>query len=313
MATIIIRSKDKAEWLENRKGGIGASEVASIVGLNPYQTPYQLWRLKKELDPPFEGNDATEMGHLLEQVVATRWEQKTGREVIKASSEDFIIANKEKPFLRVSPDRTFWIPGEKRNNSNKGLLECKTTMMPIDPEDLPKSWFCQLQMQLGVSETEQGSLAWLVKGRDFGYKDMTLVPDFYGWLAEETEKFWVDNILGNKEPQPINSSDIVLKYATHTGGKTIEVGEEIVAAYMALKEVKEELDALEERKNNYEEILKMTFQDAEAIVSNGQTLATWKTSKDIEKIDTKGLAKAYPDLVKKYTITIQGSRRFTLK
>ena len=39
MATAVIRPKDRAEWLKYRESGIGSSEVATIVGLNPYETP----------------------------------------------------------------------------------------------------------------------------------------------------------------------------------------------------------------------------------------------------------------------------------
>lgn len=52
MSNIVIRPKDRAEWLEYRKDGIGSSEVATILGLNPWETPYQLWRRKKGLDAP---------------------------------------------------------------------------------------------------------------------------------------------------------------------------------------------------------------------------------------------------------------------
>ena len=52
MSYTIIRPKDRNEWLEHRKSGIGSSEVATILGLNPWETPYQLWRRKVGLDEP---------------------------------------------------------------------------------------------------------------------------------------------------------------------------------------------------------------------------------------------------------------------
>lgn len=52
MSNTVIRPKDRAEWLEYRKDGIGSSEVATILGLNPWETPYQLWRRKKGWTPP---------------------------------------------------------------------------------------------------------------------------------------------------------------------------------------------------------------------------------------------------------------------
>ena len=38
---LIFNSRE--EWLAARNEGIGASEVASVLGLNPWETPYQLW------------------------------------------------------------------------------------------------------------------------------------------------------------------------------------------------------------------------------------------------------------------------------
>lgn len=313
MSKYIIKPKDRAEWLEHRKGGIGSSEVASILGINPYQTPYQLWRLKKEMDAPIEANMPMRLGHLLEDAVSTLWSEETGREVIKASAYDWIAVNTEKPYFRASPDRTYWLPEMKRNNDNKGILECKTTQMSIDADELPRTWFVQLQYLLGVSETEQGSLAWLSGGRTFGYKDINLVPDFFGWMQEEVERFWIDNIVGNKEPEAINANDILTKYSRHAEGKLIEVGEDVLDAYSALKEVKSELSTLEDRKELLENKIKLSFIDAEAITYAGQTLATWKTSKDGERLDTKALEKSYPAIASEFIRTVPGSRRFILK
>ena len=313
MSTTIIRPASHEEWLGHREEGIGSSEVPSILGINKYQTPYQLWRRKKKLDPPQEQNMPMRLGHLLEDAVSTLWSEETGREIIKASAIDWIAVNTEKPFFRASPDRTFWLPEMKHNNDNKGILECKTTQMTVDPDDLPKTWFCQLQYLLGVSETQTGSLAWLSSGRTFGYQDINLVPDFFGWMQEEVERFWVDNILGDREPEAQTAVDILTKFNSHINGKLIEVNEDTAVAYSQLKEVKEELKTLEERKDELENTVKMAFADAEAITYAGQILATWKAAKDSEKIDIKALAKAYPAIAREYTITTPGSRRFLLK
>ena len=62
MATTIIRPKNREEWLKERESGVGSSEVATIIGVNPYQTPYQLWRRKKGIDPPTPENMPMWMG-----------------------------------------------------------------------------------------------------------------------------------------------------------------------------------------------------------------------------------------------------------
>ena len=45
----------------------------------------------------------------------------------------------------------------------------------------------------------------------------------------------------------------------------------------------------------------------------GKTLATWKCAKNSQRIDTKSLAAAHPDIAQAHTSTVLGSRRFLLK
>ncbi len=314
MSVTIIRPQSRDEWLEIRKSGIGSSEVATIVGLNPWETPYQLWRRKTGIDGPKQENAAMRNGHHLEDAVSRMWNDATGLEIIKRSATDWIIRDNDRPYLQVSPDRTYWL-GESRSPEAKGILEIKTTRMKVDPDDLPKYWFCQIQYQMGVSGYTQGSLAWLSAGHgfEFGYQNLKLVEDFYGWLIEEVEKFWTDCILGGKEPDAASIADIMLKYDKHTAGKTVETSDEVFEAYQNLKQVRREIDALDKRKEELEAVLKMAFGDAEALSYGGETIATWKAPKPSAKFDAKAFQTAHPDLAKPFLVTTQGVRRFLLK
>ena len=42
----------REQWLKGRKKFIGGSEAAAIVGLNPYMTNIDLWRIKTGRDTP---------------------------------------------------------------------------------------------------------------------------------------------------------------------------------------------------------------------------------------------------------------------
>jgi putative phage-type endonuclease len=314
-STTIIRPANREQWLEVRKSGIGSSEVATIVGLNPYETPYQLWRRKIGLDAPKAENVYMRNGHHLEDAVSRMWsDENPAREVIKRSAIDWIIRDNERPYLQVSPDRTFWL-GESRSPEEKGILEIKTTMKKIDPDDLPKTWFTQVQYQLGVAGYTQGSLAWLSAGFgfDFGFRDLQFVPDYYEWLIEEIDRFWTDNIIGKQEPAATNVADVLIKYNRHTDGKTVETSDEVFEAYKELKDVKKELDEIEKRKEELEGKLKFALGDAEALSYGGETIATWKAPKPSAKFDAKAFQTEHPDLAKQYTITTQGARRFLLK
>lgn len=308
-----LKFKNREEWLAARTQGIGASEVATIIGVNPYETPYQLWRRKRGLDAPKEETFAMKAGHYLEDAVARFYANESGREIINSSAEDFMFIDPQKPFLRVSPDRTFWLPDLPHNDDNKGILECKTTQKKIDPDDLPKHWFCQLQMNLGVAGYEKGALAWLCSGRDFDYRDVTFAPDFYAWMVEEVERFWKDNIMDGKEPEVTSVQDVLLKYNKHTAGKSIEVDEDIFAAYNDLKELKSQIAEMEARKEELEGKIKMVFADAEALTYKGDTLATWKAGKPSVKFDAKAFKEAEPQMYERFCVSVDGVRRFLIK
>lgn len=314
----IIRPSSREEWLKIRESGIGSSEVGTILGLNPFETPYQLWRRKVGIDAPKEQNFAMRAGHYLEDAVSLFYHDETGKDIIKASAGDWIIRSNAHPYMQVSPDRTFWL-GESRSPEAKGILECKTTQMEVDADSVPQHWFAQLQYQLGVAELPQGALAWLTMGRKFGYRDFEFDPEFFGYITEEVTRFWQDNIIGKQEPLLISVDDVLLRNPKHVVGKAIEADTELQENCRILKEVKEELSALDTRKKELEAAIKMAMGDAEALVAPAdgrgkpQILATWKAAKDSIKFNESRFAQENPDTYAAYKETQPGSRRFLLK
>lgn len=254
-------------------------------------------------------------GHYLEDAVSRFYADESGNEIIKASAGDWIIVNNERPYLRVSPDRTYWPKGVSRRACNKGIVECKTTQMEVDGDSLPQHWFCQLQYQLGVAELEQGAIAWLTAGREFGYRNLIFDKDFYEWMIEEVTRFWVNNIIGDAEPMAINVEDVLLKNPRHIAGKMLTANDDVIAELAELKELREELAALDARKKDIEAGIKMIMGDAEALVlpNTDNILCTWKVGKDRSKFDEKRFAQEHPDIYAQYTKTTPGSRTFLVK
>lgn len=319
MKRIRVNFDSRAAWLEARKSGIGASEVGTILRLNPYETPYQLWRRKLGIDPPKEENFAMRAGHYLEDAVSLFYQDETGKEIIKSSAGDWMFRNPRYPHMQVSPDRTFWIPGLPKNDDNKGILECKTTQMEVDADRVPQQWFAQLQFQLGVAELPQGALAWLTQGRKFGYRDFEFDPGFFDDIREEVTRFWQDNIIGKQEPMMMNVEDILIRNPRHIAGKAIEADMELQQNCHILKEIKEELSALDTRKKEIEATIKMAMGDAEALVAPAdgrgtpQILATWRAAKDTIKFNEGRFAQENPGIYASYKDKQPGSRRFLLK
>lgn len=310
----IIKYKTREEWLKNRSNGIGASEAGTVLGLNPWETPYQLWRRKKGLDPAKAENFAMKAGHYLEDAVSKFYADESHCQIIKASTDDYTIVNTDTPFMRVSPDRTFWRVGAKHNETSKSILECKTTQMSIDPEDVPKHWFCQLQMNLGVGEYKDGALAWLTMGREFGYLDVDFDPDFFAWMKGEITEYWNRYILGDEIPAATTAEDVLLKFSRHKAGKEVVATPDILCMIDRLKEINGDAKNLETEQKEIEGNLKLFFEDAESIVdTNGKTLATWKAPKPSQKFDAKAFEADNPDLYNSYVKETQGARRLLVK
>lgn len=318
MACTIIRPANHDEWLKHREKGIGSSEVGTILGVNPFETCYQLWRRKKGIDPPLVANEAMRAGTILEGAVATYFEQESGYQVIKASQGDWLAIDKDREYLRVSPDRTYWLEG-KHSKDNKGIVECKTTQLDVDYDNIPQHWFCQLIYQLGVMNYRQGSLAWLTRGRKFGYREIEHDADFYGYMADKLEKFWVDSILGDIEPPVTTIDDVMLKFPKAQLGKTMEISDELLDELNVYKSLKPQIDELTRQKKEVEEHIKQFMTDAEALClpgtkeQNPMVLVTWKTAKDSTKFDEKRFKAENPELYSKYLNTVAGSRRFLVK
>lgn len=69
---LINLEQNTPEWLEFRRRRIGASEWATILGLNPHKTPLQLWEEKLGLRELPAYNERMQEGHRIEPI-ARQW------------------------------------------------------------------------------------------------------------------------------------------------------------------------------------------------------------------------------------------------
>ena len=264
---IKIKPKSHEEWLEERAKGIGASDVAAILGLSPWETPFSLWLKKTNQVEPEPENEAMLMGHLMEDVVVTRWEMMTGEKAIKASAADIIYVHPEHDFLRATPDRV--IRGKKK------ILECKTTVTNIDPEDLPVHWIVQVLYQQYVTGIHDADLAWIVSGRYFGYAHIPYDEEFVNFIVTKVTEFWNENVKGGKEPELISVSDFAMKGSDP--GTTIEADDEAFMQILSLRTINKALAKDNEEAEACKDAIKLYMGEIESITYDGQVIATWKS------------------------------------
>jgi putative phage-type endonuclease len=117
------RTLDRQQWLEVRRGGIGSSDAAVAVGLNPYKSQLALWmdktgRAIEHEDAAEDMGDPRYWGTLLEPYVAAAYQRKTGRRVRKVNA---VLQHPTFPFMLANLDR------EIVGDPDVQILECKTT------------------------------------------------------------------------------------------------------------------------------------------------------------------------------------------
>jgi putative phage-type endonuclease len=206
---ILPECAGRGPWLAARREGIGGSEVAALVGISDYETPWSIFNKKVATEPDVELTGAPiEWGHRLENVVAEKVAEEIG---MVSRFGGGLWANPEKPFLRVTPDRFATKPRAWRAQA---LIECKTagddehwesgTIHPAGrgTGSAPLAYQAQAQWQMGIIGLPVCYLGCLVLGRErqFFTVEIHFDKDWFAELAAEAERFWTENILADEPP-----------------------------------------------------------------------------------------------------------------
>lgn len=148
------------EWLERRRKSIGGSDSAAVVGLNAYVSPYSLWAEKSGKTPGFAGNLATEVGTYMEEFIAQKFAQVTGKKVRRFNK---IIYNPDYPFAHVNIDRDIV--------SEDAGLECKHTdslnLKKFKGGEYPANYYVQCVHSMAITGAKRWYLAVLIGNKEF--------------------------------------------------------------------------------------------------------------------------------------------------
>lgn len=176
------------EWLALRHKYIGGSDAAAVVGMNAWVSPYALWAEKTGRLPGFDGNLATEVGTYLEDFVAKKFAQETGKKVRNCNLSWF---NDKYPWAIANIDRE--IVGEDAGLEIKTTSELNTKK--FKGGEYPANYYVQCMHYLAVTGKQRWYLAVLIGNREFKWFTIERDEDEINALmdAERTFKMYVDN------------------------------------------------------------------------------------------------------------------------
>lgn len=298
---------DHETWLQYRKKGIGGSDAGSICGLNPYSTAISVFQDKTQLQVEEKtDNEAMRQGRDLEEYVARRFTEETGKKVRRANA---IFYQEENPFMLANVDRL--LVGE-----NAGL-ECKTASAYSADKwkdgHIPESYEIQCHHYMAVTGADAWYIACVVLGKEFIWHKIERDEETIQMLMQIETDFWNNNVLANKMPAPDGSKaaeELLSKYYKNSDpGKSIA----LVGFDEKLKrrdEISELQDKLEKEKKQIEQEVKVYMEDAENADSDRYSVS-WK-SVISNRVDSKKLKAVYPEVYRE-CVKASESRRFTVK
>ncbi|MGX2947174.1 YqaJ viral recombinase family nuclease [Enterococcus alishanensis] len=279
------------EWLEDRQRGIGGSDVATILGLNKWKSPYQLWMEKTgQTELNHEESEAAYFGTQLEEFVAKEFERRTGKKVRRRNQ---VFEHPMHPFLRANIDRD--VVGEK------AILECKTASAYLNKDwegdDIPMSYLCQVQHYMNVLNRDSAYIAVLIGGQKFIWKKVTRDQELIDIITERLVEFWEENIINGVEPEVDGSkatTDFIKERYADVGEEQITLPSEfddLVKERIQLKQTKKLID---EQISKVENTIKQKLGSNHASVGVSPNFVITLKGYESRRLDKKKLAAKYP-------------------
>lgn len=287
----IVRVPDitREEWLAFRRTGIGGSDAACVMGLNPWRSRLELYADKKGMVPDKEDTEAMRIGRDLEEYVAKRFTEATGKKVRR---NNFMYRSAANPFMIADIDRE--VDGESAG------LECKTTRNwernDYEAGNIPLIYYVQCVHYMAVRNYDRMYLAVLVLGKGFYWFTIERNAEEEAALIAQERAFW-ELVQNNTPPEGDGTESAETACNTICGLVNEEKTEPVNLCefdddFRSLDLLTAEAKYLDQKINAIKERIKLKMGDAPAGWSANYSISYKSQSRTT--VDSKKLQKDFP-------------------
>ncbi len=259
-----MAKKTIAAPTKDRTGFLGATDIAAILGLSPWRTPWEVWAEKTKRIEPAEAGEAAEAGTMLEPVVLRMAEQTLGP---------------------IRPGGTASIPGTPIQCHPDGItqddqpVEAKTSgiLGPIygqwgEPEtdQIPEYYLVQAHVQIAAMRAQQCWVPALLGGLGLRLYTVPQHALLEEEIIERACRWWEEHVVQDRPPEQTTPPPLeVLRRLRRQPGKVITLDRtDLIQAYEAASLAAKEA---EERKKLAQAALIAAMEDAEeALLPDGR-------------------------------------------
>lgn len=307
----VEKLSSEESWHFHRRLGIGASEVAAVLGLNPYKTPIEVWEEKTGRRAPADLSDnlKVRVGIKTEAVVAELYAEDHNVKLRRHKGQ----AMKGAPWVRCSPDRL--VIGQRKG------VEIKTgTLTPqwgdSGSDEVPVAYLLQVQQCMSVYGYTEWDLAAELFGP--GGVDLRYYPLMYSYdvsapMIEQVTRWWFDHVIEDRRPDPTSAAEVAYAYP-RDNGESILGDDEVFQQVVRARDLNAQIKTLDAELSDVKTEVQRFMGEASVLVDQyGAPICTWKKAKDSERFDSAAFKKMHPALAAEFTKTTTGSRRFLFK
>lgn len=304
------------EWLDVRRQGIGSSDAAAAVGLNPYQSQLELWMHKSgkgdllPVDDPNDESSPMYWGSLLEPIVAAHYTKRTGNRLRRVNA---VLCHPQIHWMLANIDR------EVVGVSDVQILECKTAGLhgaKLWRDGVPEYIQLQVLHQLAVTGKQAADVAVLICGQELQIHRIERDEAMIKQLIALEAHFW-EAVQAGIAPaaDATDSSALALRSLyPKDSGDTVDLSEDekSCGAFAQLVHVRKLLHDCETQEAQLKHQIQQRMGSASyATFTHGAV--SWKRAKDGKAFNAALFEKEHPALAKTYVTPKLGSRRFLLQ
>lgn len=235
-------SRDRKAWLQARRGALGASEIAAILGLNPRTTPWEIWADKTGRLEDEPTNRAQAAGLWYERAVLDYAETIVGE-----VNRDVRVRCSDAPIASTCDAITV---------ADHSPVEAKTTGLtgPVFGEwgdegtdSVPDYYAVQVHTQLLCTGADLGHLFALVAGRGTVHYEIERNDRIADTIKQFASQWWEQHVVGDTPP-PVEptSFDVVKRLKREPGKVFILSSSDLVDRYEAARQARLDAAKLED-------------------------------------------------------------------
>lgn len=284
---------DTDDWLLERRKSVGASEVAAVMGMSPYNTALDVFKSKSGIDKEFDPL-LSFIGHESEYIIHKWVEQYSGVAVTLQPS--FMARSEAWPFLHASFDRVSADPFT--------TWQFKTAHYYSGhhwDEGIPTDIRIQVQAEMAVAGTQRAAVVVWIGGREFRLfwepRDDVFIEQH---MIPALEAFW-EGVESGTAPPPSSVAEISDTW--HDSGDAMEAPDELQQrieqrAFLlaSAKEMEADADKIKLELGNF-----MRDNNVEKFTVGGKTLLTFKRQNGKRSFDRDRLETDHPEIAAQYT------------